>query len=253
MSELVLREDHGPVRTLVLHRPEKKNAFDPAHASAFAAALAEADADPTVRVIVVTGAGNVFCGGADVSVFLAIGAGRMEEVLPVKGVPHAIGAVKKPILAAVQGPAVGMGVTMLPYFDVVYASTNASFVVPFVRLGLVQEFGSSWTLSRALGRQRAAELLLRATPLDADTAERWGLVARTFAPEKLLDEVRTIANDMASAPAGALAEAKALLRSGELERAPADAEAAEDAALSKRYGSPENVQAVQAFLARRKR
>ncbi|MCB9602287.1 MAG: enoyl-CoA hydratase/isomerase family protein [Sandaracinus sp.] len=252
MSDLVVTHDHGAIRTVVLNRPAKKNAFDPAHAAAFAEALAAADADPAVRVVIVTGQGDVFCGGADVSVFLAIGQGKMDEVLPVKAVPGAIGAVKKPILAAVQGPAVGMGVTMLPYFDAVYASTNASFVVPFVRLGLVQEFGSSWTLSRLLGRQRAAELLLRATPLDAPTAERWGLVTRTFAPEALLEEVRAIANDMAQAPAGALAEAKALLRSGELERGPTEAEAAEDAALAKRYGSPENVQAVQAFLARRK-
>jgi enoyl-CoA hydratase/carnithine racemase len=253
MSALVRHEDHGAVRTLFLNRPAKKNAFDPDHARAFTTALAKADADPSVKVVVVTGSGDVFCGGADVSVFLAIGAGQMEQVLPVKRVPHAIGAVTKPILAAVQGPAIGMGVTMLPYFDVVYAATTASFTVPFVRLGLVQEFGSSWTLSRLLGRQRAAELLLRGTPLDAPTAERWGLVARTFAPATLLDEVRAIATEIASAPQGAVQEAKSLLRSGELERSPTEAEAAEDAALAKRYGSPENVQAVQAFLASRRK
>jgi enoyl-CoA hydratase/carnithine racemase len=253
LSELVLREDHGGVRTLFLNRPAKKNAFDPDHARAFTTALASADADPSVKVVVVTGSGDVFCGGADVSVFLAIGAGQMEQVLPVKRVPHAIGAVNKPILAAVQGPAIGMGVTMLPYFDVVYAATTASFTVPFVHLGLVQEFGSSWTLSRLLGRQRAAELLLRGTALDAPTAERWGLVARTFEPTTLLDEVRAIATEIARAPQGAVQEAKSLLRSGELERSPAEAEAAEDAALAKRYGSPENVQAVQAFLASRRK
>jgi enoyl-CoA hydratase/carnithine racemase len=253
MSDLVLREDHGPIRTLTLNRPAKKNAFDPAHASAFAAALAEADADASVRVVIVTGAGDVFCGGADVGVFLAIGAGQHEQVLPVKNVPSAIGAVKKPIFAAIQGPAVGMGVTMLPYFDAVYAATTASFMVPFVRLGLVQEFGSSFTLSRLIGRQRATELILRAAPIDARTAELWGLVTRTFEPEKLMEEVRAIASDVAASPEGAVREAKALLRSGELKPTPHEAENDEDAALARRYGSPENLQAVQAFLASRRK
>ncbi|MBX3247338.1 MAG: enoyl-CoA hydratase/isomerase family protein [Myxococcales bacterium] len=254
MSELVLENDEGAVRTLTLNRPQKKNALDPALSRAFTEALARADADEAVKVVVVTGAGDVFCGGADVGTFLAIAAGQAESVLPIKEVPGAIRAVRKPILASLQGRTVGMGVTMLPAFDAVYAADHATFMIPFVRLGLVQEFGSSWAMPRLIGRQRFAEMLLRGNAVDAQTALVWGLATRVFPAATLAAEVAAIAAEIAAAPFGALLEAKRLLRAGEEEHPSLQAaENAEDAVLAVRYGSAENLAAVQAFLASRRR
>ncbi|HJK95350.1 MAG TPA: enoyl-CoA hydratase-related protein [Polyangiaceae bacterium LLY-WYZ-15_(1-7)] len=247
-----LRSEGGVVRWLRLDRVEKKNAFDAGLAGALMEALEAAAADDAVRVVVLGANGDVFSGGADVSLFLAIAQGQAEEAAKVRAVPDALRAFPKPLLAAVQGPAVGMGVTMLPHFDAVYAAEEASFTLPFVRLGLVQEFGSSATLPRLIGRQRAAELLYRATPLDAETAAEWGLVTRVFPRAELRDAVSRIALEIAVAPLGALREAKALLRGAEGQSVE-EAMAAEDGVLESRYGSPENVEAVQAFLARKRR
>lgn len=254
MSELVLQHDEGAVRTLTLNRPQKKNALDPALSRAFIEALANADADEAVKVVVVNGAGDVFCGGADVSTFLAIAAGQVESVLPIKEVPGAIRAVRKPILASLQGRTVGMGVTMLPGFDAVYAAEHVTFMIPFVRLGLVQEFGSSWAMPRLIGRQRFAEMLLRGAPVDATTAATWGLATQVFPAAALSAKVAVIAAQIAEAPMGALLDAKRLLREGEeVHQSLEAAENAEDAVLALRYGSPENLAAVQTFLATRRR
>ncbi|MEM9071684.1 MAG: enoyl-CoA hydratase-related protein [Myxococcota bacterium] len=252
MSELVQVTDEGAVRTLTLNRPEKKNAFNAALATALMDALRDADESDKVHVVVVTANGSVFSGGADVSLFLAVAQGKFEDGKTVSALPWALRAVRKPLLAAIQGPAVGMGVTMLPHFDTVYAAKRATFGVPFVQLGLVQEFGSSWTLPRLIGRQRAAELILRARPIDAETAQAWGLVTRVFDSAALLDEVHAIAKDMATAPLDALVHAKALLRQGEAGTID-EARQAEDEVLEARYGSPTNIAAVQAFFARQKK
>ena len=160
-------------------------------------------------------------------------------------------AVEKPLIAAVNGAAIGMGVTMLPCFDMVYASEEATFLTPFVRLGLVCELGSSYTLPRLIGRQRASELLMRAKPIDALTAERWGLVCRRFPGPDLLREVSAIVADLGELPPATLKKCKALLREGE--RAPEFSAqlAREEEVLSTCYGSDENVRAAIAFLAKK--
>ena len=243
-------EDHGSTRLLRLNRAEKKNAFNIELADATLARLAEAERDESVRVVIMTGEGDAFSAGADVGLFLAMAQGPVEGSERVLQVPRAIRALSKPTIAAVQGMAVGMGVTMLPHFDLVYASTRAAFLLPFAKLGLVQEFAASYTLPDLIGRQRAAEMLLRGAPIDAATAEDWGLVARVFEPDKLLDEVLAIASEIAAAPAVAVRHIKALLRDAELGD-PLAVMDAEDKVLAARYGSPENVAAVQAFLAAR--
>ena len=248
---LVERREDG-VMVLTLNRVKKKNAMSPELAEQIITALEMAGEDPGVRVVVVKAAGDAFCAGADVNVFLALAEGPNPKVMLVNRVVEVIGAFPKPILAAVEGMAVGMGVTMLPHFDVVYAGESASFTTPFVALGLVQEFGSSTTLPRLIGRQRAAEMLLSAAPLDARTAADWGLVARVFGDGEVVPALLALAARIAGQPPGAVAEAKALLRQGE-ESGYAEAHAAEGAALAKRYGSPENVAAVQAFLASRRK
>lgn len=251
-SDLLLVEDHGAVRVLVLNRPEKKNAFSPELALALTDALQAADADGDVRAIVVRGAGDCFSAGADLHLFLALGQGNFEIGQPVEAVCRHVRAVKKPMIAAVHGRAVGMGVTLLPHFDMVYAADDATFTTPFVQLGLVLEFGSSFTLPRLIGRQRANELILSARPIDAATALDWGLVNRVLPRSEWMEGVLELASHVASLPPGAVAAAKELLRQGE-EAGFEQASANEDAVLAKRYGSEENVRVVEAFLESRKR
>lgn len=252
MSDVLKVEDRGAIRVLTLSRPEKKNAFDIALTEALWSALEAASADDAVRVVVVTGEGDMFSAGADVNLFLQAGQGTLEgDISKVARLYEPLRASAKPVIAAVQGPAVGMGVTMLPHFDLVYAAEHATFLVPFVRLGLVVEYAGSFALPRLIGHQRTRELLLRAKPLDAPTAERWGLVTRVFPRESLFAEVMTIAEEIAAHPPGAILECRRLVDKGE-QSSMQDAIAEENRVLATRYGSPENVEAVMAFLTRKR-
>ncbi len=245
--------DHGAVRLLSLNRPDKKNSVDLQMAEELWLALEEAGRNDGVRAVVLAGAGDDFCAGVDVNIFLDTEI-RSEEPSPelvrLSHVDRAFREFAKPLLAAVQGRAVGMGVTLLPHFDVVYAAEDASFITPFVKLGLVLEYGSSFTLPRLIGRQRANEMILRAAPIDAATALGWGLVARVFPRAALLQEVLAIAGEIAAHPPGAVSASKRLLRQGEQSDF-LTADSSERRDLAKCYGSPENVAAVQAFLASR--
>lgn len=245
-------EDDGGIRILTLSRPEKKNAFDVAMAAQLWAALEAAQADAAVRVIVVTAEGDYFSGGADVNIFLNIGAHAPSDIMKVGRLYEPLRACDKTTIAVVQGHAVGMGVTILPHFDLVYAADHVTFTTPFVKLGLVLEYGSAYTLSRLIGISRAKELILRAAPLDARTAADWGLVTRTFVGEQLREEALRIAKEIADNPPGAVAQSKRLLEQG-MELSFADATAAEDAVLVTRYGSEENVKAIMALMERKKK
>lgn len=249
---LVLSEDRGAVRLLTLNRSEKRNAFDLGLTDALWSALEAASAEPAVRVIVLTASGPYFSAGADVNLFLAMGSGEGGDLTRVARLYEPIVASTKPVLAAIQGPAVGMGVTMLPHFDMVYAAEEATFAVPFMRLGLGVEYAGSFHLTRLLGLQRAKELVLRGKAIDAATATAWGLVTRTFPAEQLVPRVMEIAADIASHPAGAVRDARAVLNLGLETQRMIDTVAEENRVLATRYGSPENVEAVMAFLARKK-
>jgi enoyl-CoA hydratase/carnithine racemase len=252
MTGLVLTEDHGGVRLLTLNRPEKRNAFDLGLTGALWDALEAASTEPSVRVVVLTAAGTYFSAGADVNLFLAMGTPDAGDITKVARLYEPILASDKPVIAAVQGPAVGMGVTMLPHFDMVYAADTATFTVPFMRLGLGVEYAGSFHLTRLLGLQRAKELVLRGKAIDAETAKSWGLVTRTFPSETLLSSVLEIASDIASHPAGAVRDARAVLNLGLETQRMLETVAEENRVLTTRYGSPENVEAVMAFLSRKK-
>lgn len=253
MSETRVRiEDEGAVRLLTLSRPDKKNAFDVPMASALWAAIEAAQADPSVRLVAVTGEGDYFSGGADVNLFLNFASLAPEDLRKAGRLYEPLRACTKPTMAIVQGHAVGMGVTLLPHFDLVYAADHVTFTTPFVKLGLVLEYGSAFTLSRLIGLSRAKELILRAAPLDARTAADWGLVTRTFVAEELRAQAMKIAQEIAANPPSAVAESKRLLEEGQTMRF-AEATEAEDAALASRYGSDENVRAINAILQRKKR
>jgi enoyl-CoA hydratase/carnithine racemase len=245
--EFLLHSDHGAVRALTLNRPTKKNSINLQLAGELTTALQEADQDDQVRVVVVDSCGDVFCAGVDLTVFLGVTSYDSPELERLSYLDRALRSFSKPLIAAVQGPAVGMGVTLLPYFDMVYASTRASFTTPFISLGLVLEYGSSYTLPRLIGRQRTNELVLRAQPIDAETAERWGLVTRLFAAEELQQRVLEIAQDIATQAPSAVATCKRLIVAGE-ESSLDEADQQERNALTGCYGSEENLTAVKAFL-----
>jgi 2-(1,2-epoxy-1,2-dihydrophenyl)acetyl-CoA isomerase len=250
--ELVLVSDHEHVRVLTLNRPARRNALDLALARELRACLDEARDDAGVRVVVVTGAGGHYSAGADLEVFRAMAEGTLRDDPSVLGrLDQPLHTFTKPLIAAVDGVCVGMAVTTLPFFDMVYASERATFHTPFVRMGLVLEMGSSYTLPRLIGRQRASELSLRAEPVDAHTAAAWGLVTRVFASDQLMPEALRAAGQVALGSPDATAHVKRLLRVGEA----SDLDTAlhlELDTLARSYASEAHRTAVQAFFARKR-
>jgi enoyl-CoA hydratase/carnithine racemase len=242
-------EDAGRVRIVTLSRPQKKNAVSIALAKELAESLRAAGTDAGVGAVVVTGSGDAFCAGVDLALFAD--PKEFSAAGSVGSIHEAILGCGRPIIAMVNGLAVGMGVTLLPHFDLVYASENATFTTPFAKLGLAPEFGSTFTLPRLIGRQRAAELLLRGKPIDAATAAAWGLVTRTFPAARLREEVLSIAKDIAENPSNSIRRSREVLRAGEEAPTLQRAMSRESEVLSTLYGSEENVAAARAILARK--
>lgn len=244
------------VREIALARPAKKNAFSVGLATDLALAVRQADSARQVRAILVTSRGDVFSAGADLSLFLGqapdVGERPEESLVPPDRVHESLEACRTPLIAVVGGKAVGMGVTLLPHFDLVYASENATFSCPFVKLGLVLEFGSSFSLPRLIGRQRTNELMLRAKPIDAETAERWGLVTRLFPHAELFGRALESAIDIARLPPGGVQKTKALIRQGEQTPEWTACLRAENDVLQSCYGSEENMRAAMEFFSSRR-
>jgi enoyl-CoA hydratase/carnithine racemase len=248
MSPLVLISRADAVCEIRFNRPEKRNAITFAMYEAFAAALAAADADADVRALLVSGEGPGFCAGNDLHDFLGGPDFSMDH--PVMGFLRGLATLKKPLIAAVHGQTVGIGVTLLLHCDLIVAARTTQFSMPFVSLGLVPEAASSLLLPRLIGPQRAAELLLLGQPFDAAAAQRLGLVNRIAEDSELLSQARALAASVARQPAVALMATRRLLRGdpGEI-LARMQEEARTFSALLK---SDEFRAAVGAFLARGK-
>ena len=254
MGERLLRELRDGVLLLTWNRPERKNAFDDAAWLAFRDALEAAREARDVAVVVVTGAGGDFSAGVDLASFrAAVGLAG----LPAAAAPHpfelcmrALVAFYKPLLAAARGVAVGFGATFLFHCDAVYAGESLRLRLPFVSLGLVPEAGASFLLPALVGPRRAAELLFTAEWVDAARALEVGIATRVLPDAELLDAALARAREMARWPVSALQATKqALLRSRAAGvRAALETEAELMAQLA---GSPENVEAVVAFLHKR--
>jgi enoyl-CoA hydratase/carnithine racemase len=240
--------DEGAVRIIAIDRPEKRNCLTEEIAGGILAALSEASADDAIRVVLFTGKGGVFSAGIDVAVLMAVSqTQKLPESLSSFG--HRLREFDKPFIAAVDGLAVGMAVTILPAFDMVYASERSELTTPFSKLGLCVEYGGSVTFPRLMGRQRASEMLIRGARIDARTLESWGFLTRVFPDEGFMDEVLAIAKEIAALPPGAVSATKRLLREGE-ERSLDDALMAEASELAARFQSQEMIDAVGAFLKR---
>ena len=210
MDETVGVAEQDGVVEIRLNRVEKKNALNVAMYEACIAALVEGCGRDSARVFLITSEGPTFTAGNDIGEFLRAGpdlgaspGGRFIEALARCG---------KPIVAAVQGAAIGIGATMLLHCDLVYASPEASLSVPFVAMGLVPEAGSSLLMPLLLGRQRAARLLLLGEAMGAEEAREAGLVSGIVPVEQLRAHAREKAKALASRPQAALATSRALMR-----------------------------------------
>ena len=210
MSEAILVTHTEGICEVRLNRPEKRNAITFRMYEQLTRALSAAQADDQVRAVLLSGEGASFSAGNDLQDFL--GGPTFGATHPAMQFLRTLATFGKPLLAAVQGQTVGIGVTMLLHCDLVIVARNAQLSLPFVALGLVPEAGSSLLLPRLIGYQRAAELLFLGTPFNADTAYRLGLVNSVVEEGALLDEARALARAVAQQPPGSLAATRRLLR-----------------------------------------
>ncbi len=246
-QELILVHEADGMLELRFNRPEKKNAITGAMYDALTAALLDAVARPAIRVVLIAGEGETFTAGNDIKDFLGM-TGGLADAPPARFI-SAIATLAKPLVAAVHGPAIGVGATLLLHCDLVYASPEASLSVPFVDLGLVPEAGSSMLLPLRVGYARAAALLLLGEAMDAQAALAAGLVNAIVPGDALHGHAREKAQKLAAKPPGALAATRALMR-GEPGTLHAHMRQ-EAAAFSQALKGAEAREAFTAFLERR--
>ncbi len=230
-------------------RPEKKNALTQDMYLAMAQALSAASADRTVRALLIHGQPGVFTAGNDLEDFMLRPPVAADSA--VGRFMQALLDCEKPVVAAVTGAAIGIGVTMLLHCDLVYLGEQARLVLPFVGLGLVPEFASSLLLPQLLGRARAAEKLLLGVPIAAPEAIACGLATAVLPPEEVLAHARQVAERFNVLPPGAVRDTKRLMRAGS-STAIAAAIQAENAIFAARLHGLEAQEALQAFFDKRK-
>lgn len=215
-TDLILLSAADGVLEIRFNRPDKKNALTIPMYTAIAAALEKADADTSIRVILLAGEGSAFSAGNDLQDFMQNPPDLDDkaDAGPVMRFMRALSGTRKVVVAAVQGPAVGVGATLLLHCDLVLAADNARLSFPFINLGLVPEFGSTLLLPQRIGHHLAAELTLLGEPLDAAGALRMGLVNRVVPPAELLETARGLARKLAAKAPEALLLTRQLLKSG---------------------------------------
>ena len=250
MSGHVTVEDAGAVRTVRMNRPDKKNALTGAMYAAMADALEGANNHGEIRCTIIAGAPGAFSAGNDLVEFSEAAASGEGLAAPVVRFLHALARSERPLVAAVQGLAVGVGTTMLLHCDHVIASTDARFSTPFVNLGLVPEAASSLLAPSLMGHRRAFELLVMGRPLDAAAAQACGLVNAVVPADQVEVKAMKAARHIAALPAEAVAVSRRLMRGSP------DATAAridEEVRLFKeRLRSTEAQSAFNAFLNRKR-
>ena len=239
----------GAVLAIGFNRPQKKNALTAAMYSAMAEALALAASDDGVRVVLFHGSVEAFTAGNDLEDFMQ--RPPTSEDAPVFRFLMAVAGATKPMVAAVNGPAVGLGTTLLLHCDLVYAGDNARFAMPFTQLGLVPEFGSSYLLPLIAGYQRAAELLLLGEPFGAQRAFEAGFVTRVVPAAETLDAAWAAAEKLARLPAKSIQLTRSLLKSAHREAIERQLRT-EGAHFRAMLGEPAAREALAAFLEKRK-
>jgi enoyl-CoA hydratase/carnithine racemase len=249
MSEIIVTDD-GPIRTVRMNRPEKKNALTAAMYQDMAVAIEDANANTAVRCVLIAGAPNAFCAGNDIGEFMRAAEAGGALGRPSIRLLHALPRAEKPLVAAVQGVAVGIGTTMLLHCDHVVAATDARFSTPFARLGILPEAASTLIAPRLMGHTRAFSLLVMGRPFDAEAAKAAGFVNTVVPTADVETEALNAAQEIAALPPEAVMTARRLMR-GTVDELIARID--EEAALFKeRIASPEARAAFAAFLTRKR-
>src|SRR5208337_3300623 len=241
-------ERSGNILRVELNRPTKRNAMTSRMYVTLANVFNDASKDERIRVVLWHGAGDSFCAGNDIEDFLKNPPGPEES--PQARLMNALVDFDKPLVAAVQGAAIGGGTTMLTHCDFVYAGESAKFQMPFVNLAVVPEFGSSCSVPAGIGHIRAAELILLGLPFDAKRAADLGFVTQVVPDQNLMATASETARKLAAKPAGALQASKRLMKRSFREQIKA-AMKAENEEFSAQVRSEDAKEALTAFLEKR--
>lgn len=240
--------DDGVMRIL-LARPEKKNALTNAMYGVLQDSLRRAESEPAIRVVLLEAEGEAFCSGNDIADFAAVAAGTLARSdMNATSFLDALAHGRKPYVAAVQGLAVGIGVTLLMHCDLVYAADDARLSTPFVNLALVPEAASSWLIPARIGHARAFEMFAMGEPIDGRTAASIGLVNAALPAGQVRAKALEAARTLAAKPPGALQATKQLMRDG---AAIAAVMAREGEIFGRQLQSAEAAEAFKAFAERR--
>jgi 2-(1,2-epoxy-1,2-dihydrophenyl)acetyl-CoA isomerase len=250
--ESILYDVRDRVATITLNRPEVLNAFGPGTMQELIQALHQAEDDPQVGCVVITGAGRGFCAGADVRGFQEAiqQQGPRLSAVASESAPQLMFNMKTPLIAAINGPAVGLGATLPLPCDIRIASDQARIGYVFARVGLIPEFGSTFFLSRIVGMAKAKELVFTTRIIDAEEALSIGLVNKVVPHERLMEETMDMASTVARGPTRILGLAKQAMHRG-LTSDLVEAEEQEAKGLGICQRSPEHAEGVKAFLEKR--
>ena len=243
----VIEELSAGVQVITLNRPQRKNAFNHQMWCDFRDALADAQGNDAVRVVVITGAGDAFTAGQDLS---EMAGGALAHEHGFRSCLDRVCAFDKPLIAAVNGIGVGIGFTLLLHCDFVYIARGARLRAPFVTLGVVPEAGSSYLLPALIGYRQAIDVFFESDFISADRAVELGIATHLCAPPALLPTALDRAHHLARKPLGSMRWTKQLMLAARQDQVAAARER-EDAAFLRRVGSPENVEAVSAFFEKR--
>ncbi len=234
---------------IVLNRPEKKNAFTNAMYRELTQILSEGDQNPQVKVMLISGAGNAFSAGNDIADFMQ--SPITHEDAPPINLLKVLAGLSKPLIAAVDGVAVGIGATLLFHCDLVYAQKDARFIFPFVSLGLVPEGAVSLLLPRLVGHQRASEILLFGEPISAVDAQQMGFVNKVIAESSALPYAEQQAKKLTALSSGSVLRTKSLLKGNDLKTAVLNQIYLEGKLFIDRLHSAAAKEALTAFLEKR--
>ncbi len=258
MSEYsqILVEQADAVLTITLNRPEKLNAYTPVMMGELISAVTAANEDRSIGAIVVTGAGRGFCAGADIEAVFSKNLDADQEAAPPPRETRGTDWVQlvrdsKPMIAAINGASIGVGLTLVLPFDQILAAKGAKLSARFVKMGLVPELASSHFLTARCGFGAASWLALSGATVLAEEAKELGLVDHVTEPDELLDRAMAMANELAGNPPTQLRQIKALLSANAGETDLAAVQRRELEALNAAYKTPEHAEAVAAFMERR--